>query len=218
MFHALSTIRTIRIRHFARPTAGLAAAVMALLAGAAQATSPASIYCPAEQFLSGNMADNPGFEIPNPDVPVGKTTCWNAQSGSIDSAAKNWTIHSSNDRAEVCSTLVKSKAPGSKGGLMMKFEAGSNEGGIFQLVPGAAGKTYMFSAWVKVSKGRVALQPNGGGIGPISWSSKIGEWEQLRVCTDSIGITDSMVIYNQTGDGGVFYVDGVELRETVPGN
>lgn len=219
MSTALSTFRLSGTRPLRRPAAGgTAALLMTLLAGAVQATSPASIYCPATEFLSGDIAVNAGFEVANPDVVVGKASCWTPQAGSINSAAKNWTMHSSNSGAKVCSTLVSSTAPGGRGGLMMKFKAGSNEGGIFQPVPGAAGKTYMFSAWVKVTRGRVALQPNGGGAGPISWSSKVGEWEQLRVCTDATGITDSLVIYNQTGDGGEFFVDRVELRETVPGN
>lgn len=52
---------------------------------------------------------------------------------------------------------------------------------------------------------------------PVSWSTRHGEWEQLRVCTDATGATDTMVIYNQDPNGGLFYVDRVELRETVPG-
>ena len=188
------------------------------LASAAQATSPASIYCPAGEFLSGNVAVNPGLETPHPLVPLGQTTCWTPTSGGIHAAAEGWTMHSSNSGAQVCSTLLASNAPGNQGGRMLRFKAGSNEGGITQPVPGAAGKTYMFSAWVKVSRGRVALQPNGGGAGPVSWSSKIGEWEQLRVCTDATGVTDSLVIYNQAAEGGLFFVDRVELRETTPGN
>ena len=100
---------------------------------------------------------------------------------------------------------------------MLKFQAGGNEGGIFQGIPNTAGKTYMFSAWVKVMKGQVALQSSAGNTGPVSWSTKHGEWEELHVCTDSSGATDTMVIYNQDPNGGVFYVDRVELRETVPG-
>ena len=194
----------------------LAAGLFAL-AAAAHAGSPASIYCPPIGFVTGNTAVNASFETAQPGVPVGTETCWTPRGGSTNSAAANWTMHSSNDGDKVCSTLVPSNAPGNGGGLMLKFKAGGNEGGVFQSIPGTAGKTYMFSAWVKVAKGQVAMQSSGGNTGPVSWSTKHGVWEQLRVCTDSTGATDTMVIYNQDPNGGVFYVDRVELRETVPG-
>ncbi|HEV8692176.1 MAG TPA: hypothetical protein VGQ91_17860 [Ideonella sp.] len=199
------------------PPRALALAAAALLASAAQAGSPASIYCPPIGFVTGNTAMNADFEVAQPGVPVGTETCWTPRSGSVDSAAKNWTMHSSNQGDKVCSTLVPSNAPYAKGSLMLKFKAGGNEGGVFQLIPNNAGKTYMFSAWVKVSKGQVAMQSNGGPGGPVAWSTKHGEWEELRVCTDSTGVSDSMVIYNQDPNGGQFYVDRVELRETSPG-
>ncbi len=194
-----------------------AAALAAVAATAAHATSPASIYCPPIGFVAGNTALNAGFETAQPGVPAGTTTCWTPRSGSTDSAAAHWTMHSSNAGAKVCSTLVPSNAPYAKGGLMLKFQAGGNEGGVFQSVPTVPGKTYMFSAWVKVAKGQVALQSSAGNTGPAAWSTRHGEWEQLRVCTDASGVTDTMVIFNQDPAGGLFYVDRVELRETVPG-
>jgi len=195
----------------------LSCAALLAFAGAACATSPASIYCPPIGFVTGNTAVNANFENAQAGVPVGSTTCWTPRSGSTDSAAAHWTMHSSNDGDKVCSTLVPSNAPYAKGSLMLKFQAGGNEGGIFQPVPDTAGKTYMFSAWVKVAKGQVALQSSAGNTGPVSWSTRHGEWEELRVCTDSSGATDALVIYNQDPDGGLFYVDRVELRETTPG-
>ncbi|HEX5683237.1 MAG TPA: hypothetical protein VFY73_04300 [Ideonella sp.] len=195
----------------------LVAASLWVLAASAQAGSPASIYCPPIGFVTGNTAVNGSFETAQPGVPAGTETCWTPRTGSTDSAAASWTMHSSNGGAKVCSTLVPSNAPGANGNLMLKFRAGGNEGGVFQSIPGTAGKTYMFSAWVKVAKGQVAMQSSGGNTGPVSWSTKHGEWEQLRVCTDSTGATDTMVIYNQDPNGGLFYVDRVELRETVPG-
>lgn len=201
---------------FHRPGA-LLALVAGLAAGAVQANPPASIYCPPIGFVTGNTALNPSFETAQAGVPVGTETCWTPRAGSTDSAAKNWTMHSSNDGDKVCSTLVPSNVPGNGGSLMLRFKAGGNEGGVFQGVPVVAGKTYMFSAWVKVSKGQVAMQSSAGNTGPVSWSTKHGEWEQLRVCTDASGATDTMVIYNQDPNGGLFYVDRVELRETVPG-
>lgn len=202
-------------RHAARALALALTAVSACTG--AFAAAPASIYCPPIGFVTGNTALNASFETAQAGVPVGDTTCWTPRAGSTNSAAANWTMHSSNGGAKVCSSLVPSNAPGAGGGLMLKFKAGSNEGGVFQSIPTVPGKTYMFSAWVKVISGHVAMQSSGGNTGPVSWSTKQGEWEQLRVCTDSSGATDTMVIYNQDANGGQFYVDRVELRETVPG-
>jgi hypothetical protein len=46
----------------------------------------------------------------------------------------------------------------------------------------------------------------------VAWSTKNGEWEQLRVCTDGTVRPDWFVIYNQDPRGGEFYVDRVEVR------
>ena len=199
------------------PLCTLAWAAAVLLTSTAQAGSPASIYCPPIGFVTGNTALNANFEVNQPGVPVGTETCWTPRSGSTDSAAKNWTMHSSNDGDKVCSTLLPSNAPYGKSGLMLKFKAGGNEGGVFQSIPNATGKTYMFSAWVKVIKGQVAVLSSAGNTGPVSWSTKHGEWEELRVCTDSTGASDTMGIYNEDPNGGLFYIDRVELRETSPG-
>jgi hypothetical protein len=192
--------------------------VAGLASGAAQAGAPAAVSCPPIGFLSGNLAQNADFEMPDTTVPEGNTTCWTPHSGDTRSAAAQWTMHSSNAGDKVCSTLVPSNAPGSNGGLMLKFKAGGNEGGVFQSLPSTAGKTYMVSAWVKVGKGQVVLQPNGGNVGPASWSTRHDEWEELRTCTDATGVTDSVVIYNEDPAGGMFSIDRVEVRETLPTN
>jgi hypothetical protein len=72
----------------------------------------------------------------------------------------------------------------------------------------------MFSALVFVRRVQVALQPNGGPQGPVAWSTKHNEWEQLRVCTDGSVPTGFFAIYNQNPAGGEFFVDRVEIRET----
>jgi len=96
---------------------------------------------------------------------------------------------------------------------MLRFIAGGNEGGVYQLTPLPVDKAYMFSVWVLVRRGQVAIQSNGMTGGPVAWSTKRGEWEQLRVCTNSLFSTNLLVVYNQDPNGGEFYVDRVELRE-----
>jgi len=197
--------------------AGLAVVACVGAIGVTHAQSPAARICPEISFLSDNLAANADFETPTPGVPAGTMTCWNSGDPTPPpSAADQWLMHSSNAGAKVCSMLLPSTAPGhAPGSKMLRFMAGGNEGGIYWLSGAAAGHGYMFSAWVKVMRGQVVLQPNGGNQGPASATSKIGEWEELRACTNSLGVTDLLVIYNQDPAGGVFFVDRVELREMI---
>jgi hypothetical protein len=58
--------------------------------------------------------------------------------------------------------------------------------------------------------------------GPVAWSEKHNEWEELRVCTaddyhhNMKTPVNWLFIYNQDQKGGEFYVDRVELRRTYP--
>ena len=98
---------------------------------------------------------------------------------------------------------------------MLAFRAEGNEGGIYQDVRGIVdpARAYLFSAWVFVRSGKVGMSGTGSMGGPSSFTTKIGQWEQLRVCTNSRAVTDILSIYNQDAAGGTFYVDRIELRE-----
>jgi len=203
---------------FRFPSRMLAAAAASLAFAAvpmARAASPANVACPDYFFLSDNTAQNAEFETPTPGTTTGQAVCWSAGHPTpVASAADQWWMHSSNSGARVCSKLVPSTAPGhAPGSHMLLFQAAGNEGGVYQATGAVPGQAYMFSAWVYVVKGQVALQPNGGNAGPVSWSSKTGEWEQLRACTNSTGAADSLVIYNEDPAGGTFWVDRVEFRQ-----
>lgn len=113
----------------------------------------------------------------------------------------------------VASQLRQTTVPGPGGSRMLRFIAGGNEGGIVQQLPSAPPKL-MFSAWVFVRRGRVAMQANSGTQGPVAWSTKHNQWEQLRVCTDGTVPTGFFAIYNQDAAGGEFFVDRVEIRPT----
>jgi len=179
------------------------------------AASPAASSCPPTGFLSGNLAPNPGFEISNPNVLPNEQQAWwqNGDSLPAPSAAKGWFMASSNVGARVCSQLVPSTAPGPHGNWMLRYTAGGNEGGVFQRLALNPLKSYMLSAWVFVVRGKVVVQPGFSTALPTSWSTKHGEWEQLRVCTNSLVSSEGMVIVNEDLKGGLFYVDRVELRE-----
>lgn len=197
------------------PLRSLAAATaFAIAVAPAQAASPAASSCPDYFFLSGNLAQNPSFELPAAGVPIGTTKCWqNGDPSPVTSAAAQWQMHSGNAGATVCSSLVPMSAPGPGGSYALAFRAGGNEGGIYQSHNLDPKKAYMFSVWVLVRSGHVAIQSRAMTGGPVAWTSKVGEWEQLRVCTNSLANTDMLVIYNQAPQGGIFYVDRVELRE-----
>lgn len=194
--------------------AALATALSLAFVTSAHAASPAASACPDYVFLSGNLALNPNFETPTAGVPIGTAKCWqNGDPSPVTSAANQWQMHSSNAGAPVCSTLVAGSAPGPGGSYLLAFRAGGNEGGVYQSHALDAKKAYMFSVWVMVRSGQVAIQSRAMTGGPVAWTSKIGEWEQLRVCTNSLSNTDMLVVFNQAANGGLFYVDRAELRE-----
>ena len=193
-----------------------AASALAVASSAAVAQSSAASSCPGFSISPTNVAVNPGFELAAANVPLGSLKCWrNGDPLTANSAAAGWQMHTSNSGATVCSRLVESTAPGPNGRRMVAFRAGGNEGGIFQDVRGIVdpARAYMFSAWVFVRSGKVVISGTNRVGGPASFTTKIGEWEQLRVCTNSQAVTDILSIYNQDADGGTFFVDRVELRE-----
>ena len=195
--------------------AGIALASIALIgAAAAQAESPATAACPTQFFLGGALGTNVSFEQPSPGIPIGNQTCWRPGLPTPPAAAAaGWTMHSSNQGDRVCSQLIPSTAPGPHGTSMLRFTAGGNEGGVYQALTVLPTGNYMFSVWVYVLSGQVAVQSSAGVGGPVAWTTKLGQWEQLHVCNNSTFPADNMVIYNQDPNGGSFYVDRVELRE-----
>jgi hypothetical protein len=194
--------------------AALALASMVLPGASAWAASPAMSQCPTQFFLSGNVASNVSFEVPTPGIPIGTTTCWRPGLPTPPpAAAATWFMHSSNSGARVCSQLLPSTAPGPHGINMLKFVAGGNEGGIYQALTVPPNGNYMLSVWVYVLSGQVAIQSSAGVGGPAAWTTTQGQWEELRVCNNSLFGADNIVLYNQDPNGGVFYVDRVEVRE-----
>ncbi len=115
--------------------------------------------------------------------------------------------------APVGSRLISTTVPGPGGSRMLRFRAGGNEGGIVQLIPLAPAKL-MFSAWVFVRQGRVSLSATADAAGSVAFSTKLNQWEQLRVCTDGSVPTGTFSIFNQNPAGGEFFVDRVEIRQT----
>jgi hypothetical protein len=172
------------------------------------ANQGAAGQCPPMAFRTGiNLAANPSFEAgPGPKA-------WPPGPVPAPSAAAGWFMHTSNNQDRVTSILVPTNVPGNGQNLMLSFTAGGNEGGIYQLIPGSPARV-MFSAWVKVTRGQVVIGANAMvNQTPYSWSTKLNEWEQLRICTDGTFPTDYFYIYNAAATGGAFFVDRVEVKE-----
>jgi hypothetical protein len=196
-----------------RHIAVLALVALALVIPAIARAEPASAtICPPMSFPNPqqNLASNPSFEL-------GSANAVSCQGASCNppppSAATDWKMHSDNSGSKITTKLVPSKVPEKGGKWMLQVIATGNESGVFQqLTPSNARR--MFSAWVRVRKGQVELQLQGGTAGPAALSTKIGEWEELRICTDGTVTSDLILIYNQALGGGTFEVDRVEVRDT----
>jgi hypothetical protein len=207
MVSQLLPLRTVQSAPVAGKALGSGAAVTNLNPGPAAATN-----CPPFSFVNNtNLAKNPSFEVVGPNGP---STSW--QAGGPDyppSAANNWIMHTNNARAPVSSKLEPTNVPGSGSAKMLHFIAGGVESGIYQRQDTAPAKL-MFSVWIFVKSGHVGIATSGGTSGPAAFSTKHGEWEQLRVCTDGTVPSGYFVIWNQDSTGGDFFVDRAEIRET----
>jgi hypothetical protein len=190
-------------------------------AAAAYAAPSAATVCPPFGFASAtNLAVNPSFETvgSNGNPSICAAPCTVPQ----ESAAASWTIHSDNfgsavtTRLEPLSVLDPRREPyGSDPKAlrrMLHLIPGGGEGGVFQRHRISPAKL-MFQIWVYVHKGHVAVQANGGNLGPAAWSTKKDQWEELRVCTDGTVPTDLLVVYNEDPAGGDFFIDRAEARE-----
>jgi hypothetical protein len=115
----------------------------------------------------------------------------------------------------VHSTWEPSTLPIGGMGRMFHIQAQGPESGVFQpfQMPNGA-HSIMFSVWVTVVSGQVAIGTNAMvNVGPYAWSSKTGEWEELRVCTNGSPV-DMLFIYNENWamNVGEFFVDRVEVK------
>lgn len=182
--------------------------------GASQAQAQnvgAAAACPPQRFANNlNLAANPGFEI---GPPLGVAVTFPPGPIPTPSAAPGWFMHTDNFNALVSTRHVPTTVPGPGGARMLHVTARSFEGGVYQRVANAP-RRVMFSVWVKVVFGQAVIGANAMmGQTPNSFSTKIGEWEQLRVCTDGTWPTDMFYVYNSAAGGGQFYMDRVEIRQ-----
>lgn len=166
--------------------------------------------CPPAAFNENapNLLRNASFEKVG---PRGRSASFSGRKGADDarSAAAGWTMHTSNDRAKVTTELIGSTRPGGEAS-MLHVNAGSNEGGVYQLFArddrGPA--RVVASAWVFVTRGRVAIGTgNEGFITNSMLSSTTGKWELLSACSDGKTTNNWFIAYSTAIEGSDFYVD-----------
>jgi hypothetical protein len=152
-------------------------AVTLALPLAGRAEQAAATICPPMNFPQQNLASNPGFE-------VSCTLAWVSCSGAScnvppPSAAAGWTMHTQNGSTISTRCVTPSQVPEKGGPKMLQVRATSPEGGVRQRLRPSNLRT-MFSVWVRVQSGQVAIQLQDFSNGPAAWSTKHLEWEQLH--------------------------------------
>jgi len=166
--------------------------------------------CPPADFdpNSPNLLRNPSFEEVGPrgrsaDLLGGRVGV------DVRSAAAGWTMHTSNDRAQVNTEVVKSSRLAG-GASMLHIRAGSNEGGVYQLFErdDHGPERVVASVWVLVNRGRAVLATGNEGNTPnYALSTTTGKWERLQACSDGSTTNNWFVVYSTDVDGSDFFVD-----------
>jgi hypothetical protein len=170
----------------------------------------AADVCPSFGFLNDtNHALNPSFEKAD-------------RRGGVHSAAAKWFVHGDNQGDPVFTSLTTTTVPHGtdpgEGTKMIHVESIGNESGVYQPLPAELiHSKLLYSVWVNVQKGHVAIQIGSFVGGPGGWSTKHNQWEELRVCSNGNPAAppqDTVLIYNEDPAGGKFDIDRVEVRET----
>jgi hypothetical protein len=170
--------------------------------------------CPAPHFnpfTTTNLLKNFSF---NSVGPMGTTT---THSGALpvpfpSSAAQDWLMHNSNSGATITTRMIPSTGP--QGPRMLQVRTGGTEGGVIQNFSSkhkGAGKI-VGAVWVFVNKGKVQLGIHADGSPTASvMSTKIGQWELLKVCSDGNSSNSMFFVLNQDPDGGDFFIDAATV-------
>lgn len=136
---------------------------------------------------------------------------WEFSSPAI---AIDWKRHFDNIDGKIASKCMPSEDPAKDDVRLLKIVSNGSKSGVFLELPNLKpNNKRMTSTRVWVRSGRVAIAMQGGTTRPSARSTKVGEWEQLQICTDATAQSDSLVIYNQVKGGGRFVVDRIEMRD-----
>jgi hypothetical protein len=174
------------------------------------AGAPPKGSCPpgAIDPAAANLLRNASFEAVG---SLGRKTLYAPQPGQDNpqSAASDWTTHTSNDGAKVATELVRSSRLGG-GSSMLRIVAGSNEGGVYQrFAPDRKGPAMVVAqAWVFVRRGRVVIGTGHDGfINNSALNTTTGHWELLQTCSDGSTNNNWFIVYSTDVAGSDFDVD-----------
>jgi hypothetical protein len=182
--------------------------------GVAKALPAPPAPCPGpffNPFGLPNMLKNFSF---NTVGPSGTTT---THSGALPvplppSAAQEWLMHNNNFGATITTRMIPSTGP--QGPRMLHIRTGGTEGGVMQNFTSkhkGTGKI-VGAVWVFVNKGKVQLGIHADGSPTASvMSTKIGQWELLKVCSDGNSANSIFFVLNQDPDGGDFFIDAAAV-------
>ena len=184
-----------------------------LTRGVAPVPKPPSFCASAnfDPFLATNMLKNPSF---NTVGPGGTSTTW---TGPLpfpfpSSAAADWGAHNSNFGAVISTRMIPSTGP--KGPRMLYIRTGGNEGGVIQSFSSAhVGSAKIIGvAWVFVKHGNAQIGIHADGApSAYAMSTKVGEWELLKVCSDGNSSNSMFFVINQDAKGGDFLIDAAAV-------
>jgi hypothetical protein len=157
---------------------------------------------------AANLVDNPNFETVGAN---GVLVNLPGAPAPFESPAKFWFLHTSNNNAPVSSRMMPSDGPNAP--RMIEVRCGGNEGGVYQKFNPSGNKNVRVTAYVKVLSGQVQL-----GVGVDGFTSQAisvgptNKWEKLSFVTDGTKLNNWVWVYNQNPNGGLFYVDFVEIE------
>lgn len=177
---------------------------------------------------SANLLFNPGFEVPDPNIPSGfidhgsQNASWFAGWGT---AAASWPATSNDPNYGAIATWLHSGVAHG-GSTSMLVSATTANGGIAQqyLPQGQETPSHQrFSVWLYVVAGDVRIGIGNGATGFNFQSadpSKINQWQLVSVCAPPAprdgSNTNEVLIYTANGGPAVFYVDDASV--TTPTN
>lgn len=161
-------------------------------------------------LVAANLVQNPNFEVVGAN---GVLVNLPGAPAPFESPAKSWFLHTSNNNAPLSSRMLPSDGPNAP--RMIEIRCGGNESGVFQKFNPNGHKKVIVTAYVKVVTGQVQL-----GVGVDGFTSQAvavgptNKWEKLSFITDGTKLNNWVWVYNQNPNGGLFFVDFVEVEPT----
>jgi len=173
---------------------------------------------------SANLLLNPGFEVPDPNIPSGFIDHGSAQASWFagwGTAAESWPATSNDLNYGAIATWLQSDViHGGSSSLLVS--ATTTNGGIAQqyLPTGQATPAHQrFSVYLYVVTGQVFIGLGAGATGFATASSdptKLNQWQLVSVCAPPVrsggtSNTNLVLIYTANGEPAIYYADDASV-------